>query len=215
MLTPSQVSAVIVTRGNTELAPVIASLEQFDEIVIWDNSIEDNQMTYGRVCGLARCRHDIVYSQDDDIIHTPENQRRILDAYQPEVLTGCMWPEWSDGARAQGIEHGYDDLVFAGSGSVYDIAVPFTAVARYLYHYPADDFFRLWADTIIGILAPTKQLDIRFHALPEAEDDYRMCNLPDAVEQKTEAIRRAREIRDRKVPYHEVRLAAATARVTA
>lgn len=215
MLRFDQVSAVIVTRGNMPLAPVISSLEQFDEIVIWDNSVEENLMTYGRVAALERCSNEIVYSQDDDITHSPENLRAILDAYQPGVLTGCMWREWSDGARAQGIQNGYDDLVFPGSGSVYHRITPYAAADRYLAHHPADDFFLLWADTIIGILAPTQQLDIRFEALPEAEADYRMCNLPDAVEQKTEAIRRAREIRDRKPSGREVRLAGTERRLRA
>jgi hypothetical protein len=108
-----------------------------------------------------------------------------------------MWPAWSAGAKQQGIEGGYDDLVFMGSGSVFHLTTPLRAVARYLSVHPADDFFRLWCDTIVGVIAPTKQLNIRFTALPCAEDDSRMCNLPDAVEHKTEAIRRARLVRDR------------------
>jgi len=207
MPTPDQVSAVIVTRGNTDLTPVLDSLI-FEDVVVLDNSREPEDMkTYGRVVALGSARSPIVFSQDDDIIHTPEDQARIVAAYTPGVLTGCMWPEWSDGARAQGITDGYDDLVFPGSGSVYDRPTIDAAVSRYLQHHPFDDFFLLWCDTIVGILAPTRQLDIRFEALPEAEADYRMCNLPDAVEQKTEAIRRAREIRDRKIDPHELYLA--------
>lgn len=200
---PDQVTAVIVTKGNVDLTPVVDALI-FDDIVVFDNSREDeDQMTYGRVLAAARARYGVVYSQDDDIVHTHANQLRILDAYRSGVLTGCMWQEWSDGARAQGIEHGYDDLVFAGSGSVYDRALPSEAAARYLEYYPLDDFFRLWADTIIGILAPNQQLDVRFDALPCAEDPDRMCNLPDSIALKTEAIRRAREVRDRKPDAHQ------------
>jgi hypothetical protein len=201
------VSAVIVTRGNVDLTPVLDSLI-FDDCVVFDNSREPVDMkTYGRVIALGSARYPVVWSQDDDIIHTAENQRAIVAAYQPGVLTGCMWPEWSDGAKAQGIEDGYDDLVFAGSGSVYDADLPIQAVSRYLDHYPYDDFFLLWADTIIGVLSPSRQLDIRFDALPDAEAEYRMCNLPNAVEEKTEAIRRAREIRDAKVDAHRHYLA--------
>ena len=210
---PSDVSAVIVTRGGEDLTPVLASLAHFDETIVFDNSFGEDWKTYGRVRGIQKARNDIIFSTDDDIVHTPENQQRILDHYQPGVLVGCMWPEWSDGARQQGIENGYDDLVFMGSGSVFDRDLPQAAADRYLAEYPRDDFFLLWSDTIIGILAPTVQLDIRFEALPEAEAEYRMCNLPDAVEQKTEAIRRAREIRDRKLSWRELRLAEADARI--
>lgn len=193
---PSDVTAVIVTRGDVDLTPVLDSLI-FDDIVVWDNSVSGDVMTYGRALAIGQAKNPIIYSQDDDIVHTPENQQRIIDAYEPGVLTGCMWPAWSAGAKAQGIENGYDDLVFCGSGSVYDSQVPRDAIKEYLAVYPLDDFFRLWCDTIVGVLAWTKQLPIRFHALPCAEDENRMCNLPNAVELKTEAIRRAREIRDR------------------
>jgi hypothetical protein len=107
-----------------------------------------------------------------------------------------MWSEWSAGAKAQGIENGYDDLVFMGSGSVYDRHLPCEASQEYFAHFPEDDFFYLWADTIIGVIAPTKQLDIRFEALPHAEAANRICNQPDAVALKTEAIRRARQVRE-------------------
>lgn len=197
LLTPDQVTAVIVTRGDVDLKPVLDSLI-FDSVEIYDNSVEANWMTYGRVLAANRAECNVIYSQDDDIIHTPENQLAIIQAYEPGVLTGCMWPEWSDGAKVQGIERGYDDLVFCGSGSVYDKEIPYHAANQYLDHFSQDSFFRLWADTIVGVIASTKQLDIRFDALPCAEDDNRMCNLPDAVHNKTEAINRARWVRDEK-----------------
>lgn len=179
-----------------DLQPILDSLI-FDDVVIWDNSQQQvDEMTFGRVLGLEWAKHDVVYSQDDDIVHPPENQLRILSEYEPGVLTGCMWREWSDGALRQGIPNGYDDLVFAGSGSVYDKDIPRIATAKYLEHFPFDDFFRLWADTIIGILAPNKQIDLKFLELPEADAEYRMAHLPDAATWKAEAIRRARLVRD-------------------
>jgi hypothetical protein len=197
LLSPDQVSAVIVTRGDVDLGPVLDSLI-FDDVVVWDNSKEpEDQGTYGRSLATLRARHPVVYSQDDDIVHTPQNQRTIVGAYEPRILTGCMWPEWSAGARQQGIEGGYDDLVFAGAGSVYDAATVHWAAAKYTDVFPFDDWFRLWADTIIGVIAPTKQLDVRFEALPHAEAPNRMCNLPDAAAEKKRAIERAREVRDR------------------
>lgn len=196
MPSPSEVSAVIVTRGNCDLTPVLDSLI-FDDVVVFNNALEPNDMkTYGRVLALGSCQHPVIWSQDDDIVHTAENQERIIAEYTPGVLTGCMWEEWSDGARRQGIEDGYDDLVFPGSGSVYDAALVRRAVNQYLRFWPLDDFFRLWCDTLVGVIAPNRQLDIRFDALPDAEADYRMCNQDGFTEQKTEAIRRGRAVRD-------------------
>jgi hypothetical protein len=198
---PAQVSAVIITKGNVDLTPVLDSLI-FDDAVVWDNSVEEDRMTFARALAVKRAKHRVIYSQDDDIVHTAENQRRIVGSYRPGVMTGCMWQEWSDGAKAQGIEDGYDDLVFAGAGSVYDADVPAAAALLYLMHYPLDDFFLLWADTIIGILAPNHQIDIRFQALEHAEAPDRMCNLPNANAFKAEAIRRARAVRDQKWDAH-------------
>lgn len=197
---------MIVTKGDIDLAPVIDSLI-FDDVVVWNNAVEEDMKTYGRFLAAMRAEHPIVYSQDDDIVHTPEHQAEIVAAYQPGILTGCMWPEWSNGAREQGIENGYDDLVFPGSGSVADLSVWAAALDAYLRVWTSDDFFKLWSDTIIGVIAPTVQLDIRFDALPWAEDDDRMCNLPDAVAQKTEAIRRARDIASQKPSEHDLYLA--------
>lgn len=210
VLSLDKVTAVLITRGDTDLQPVLDSLV-FPTVVVWDNSGDwmmirrgklynggkaENQMTYSRLLASSFAPTNVIYSADDDIIHTPENQMAILAAYEPGKIVGCMWDEWSDGAQRQGIEKGYSDLVFAGSGSVYDRNVARTAAQSYLDHFPEDDFFRLWCDTIVGVIAPTKQLNIRFDALPCAENDNRMCNLPDAVALKTEAINRARWVRD-------------------
>ncbi len=196
MPTPADVSAVIVTKGDVDLTPVLDSLI-FDDVVVWDNSaMPEDFKTFGRVLGAERAAHDVIYSQDDDIIHTAAAQRDIVSSYQEGILTGCMWPEWSAGAKAQGIENGYDDLVFPGSGSISDWRLWEDATDEYLAEWPQDDFFYLWSDTIIGVITPSKQLDIRFTALPCADDETRMSYLPDGVAQKTEAIRRARLIRD-------------------
>ncbi len=186
---------MIVTRGDVDLTPVLESLI-FDDVIVWDNSVETDAMTYGRLLATERTENAIIYSQDDDIVHTGENQLRIINAYEPGVLTGCMWKQWSAGAKKQGIPHGYDDLVFPGSGSVYDTQLALDTAQAYLDHYPADDFFRLWSDTIFGIVAPTKQLDIRFGELPHADNDNRMAHLPDAVALKKKAITRGRIIRE-------------------
>ena len=188
------VTAVLVTRGDIDLQPVLDSLI-FENVVVYDNSAEPDEKTYGRVLAALRAETDIVYSQDDDILHSPENQRALVKAYEPGHMVGCMWDEWSAGAKKQGIEDGYDDLVFPGSGTITHRDVWTKAVDAYLADYPQDDFFRLWSDTLIGVIAPTLQLDLRFEELPHADNKNRMSWLPNAVADKTEAIRRGREIR--------------------
>jgi hypothetical protein len=195
MLSPDDVTAVVVTRGDVDLSPVVNSLI-FSKVFVWNNSIADtDQMTYGRLLGALRAETEIIFSIDDDIVHSHENQLAILAAYSPMHLTGCMWYDWSEGARRQGIENGYDDLVFPGSGSISQRSLWEVAHARYLEHYPRDDFFRMWSDTIIGVISPTVQLDLRFDELDWGNNANRMAHMEDAVALKTEAIRRAREVR--------------------
>jgi hypothetical protein len=191
-----EVTAVIVTRGNVDLEPVLESLI-FDDVIVWDNSqSREDQMTYGRFCAAMVADTSVIYSQDDDIVHSHENQHAILDAYDESFLTGCMWEEWSAGAYRQGIPDGYSDLVFPGSGSISHRALWAEATLDYLAHHPKDDFFRMWSDTIIGVLAPTRQLDLRFESLPCSDEGGRMADMEDAVALKSEAITRARAIRD-------------------
>jgi hypothetical protein len=189
------VTAVIVTRGDIDIKPVLDSLI-FDKVIVYDNSKSViDQMTFGRVLAAAQAATEVIYSQDDDLIHSHENQERLLAAYDEERMVGCMWSEWSAGAYEQGIENGYDDLVFPGSGTISHRDTWLDAIDLYLDRYPADDFFRLWSDTLIGVIAPTTAVDLRFEILPVAENGRRMANLPDAIALKTEAIRRGREIR--------------------
>lgn len=82
MVSPADVSAVIVTRGDVPLEPVLDSLEPlFDEIVVWDNSQrpEDFQC-YGRFAGIAETTRPHVYVQDDDVVVPVE---ALLQAYGP------------------------------------------------------------------------------------------------------------------------------------
>lgn len=196
-----QVTAIVVTRA-ADIAPSIyrsfAQVERIGQVLVWSNYLRRDLKVWGRHQALDAARHSVIYSQDDDILHTPESINSILDAYEPGRLTGCMWPEWSAGAKMQGIAGGYDDLVFPGSGSVYDANLPIDAALEYQKRFPFDDFFRLWCDCIVGVLAYPKQLDIRFEVLENANAPDRMSRLPNGRVLKHQAILRARSVRDRR-----------------
>ena len=194
------VSAVVVTRGDVPLDQILytfTNVPEIDEVVVWDNSQQpEDAKTWGRHLALARCKNRVIYSQDDDLVHEPDTIQAILAAYEPGVISGCMWNQWSDGAARQGIAGGYTDIAFTGAGSVYDRETTLTAAARYLEHYPQDDFFRVWCDAIIGVIAPSKWIDERFMVLSYASNANRICNMENAASLKREAIRRARSVRD-------------------
>lgn len=89
------VSAVIVTRGNVDLQPVLDSLPKEWERVVWDNSgasssqealekaalgsgfvgengkwmtATNDLSVYGRYAAIEYASHDLIYVQDDDVI---------------------------------------------------------------------------------------------------------------------------------------------------
>lgn len=194
MIYAEDVSAILVTRGNVDLRRILRTFPDFDEVIVWDNSKRDvDARTYGRHLAISEARNSVVYTQDDDLIFSrfPD----LLAAYEPGVLVGSMSDAWSRTA-ARHVPGGYGDLIFPGAGSIYDGAVALRALERYLEVWPDDDFFRLWCDCIVGILAPHKNVRLPHRVLPCARESYRICRQPNAAEDKAEAIRRAREIRD-------------------
>jgi hypothetical protein len=81
VISPADVSAVLVTRGDVDMSPVLDSLEPvFDEIVIWDNSQRENVQCYGRFAGIAETTRPFVYVQDDDVVIPV---RELLAVYDP------------------------------------------------------------------------------------------------------------------------------------
>lgn len=192
-LAARDVTAIIVTRGNVDLRRILRTLP-YEDVVVWNNSKRDvDAKTYGRHLALDEAKHSIVYTQDDDIIFN--RHQELLAAYEPGVLAGSMDARWSKTA-ARHVPGGYSDLIFPGAGSVYDARVARDAIGRYLDVYPDDDFFRLWCDCVVGVLAPHKNVHLPHRVLPCARAAYRVCRQPRAHVDKAEAIRRAREIRD-------------------
>lgn len=96
-MNPVNVSAIIVTRGDVDLQPIIASLPERWEIIVWDNSGKvtecwgrpagahrliaggeiiqgvkqapiPNLSVYGRYAAIEYATWDVIYIQDDDVI---------------------------------------------------------------------------------------------------------------------------------------------------
>lgn len=82
------VSAIIVTRGDVSLKPVLASLPIEWEVLVWDNGAGElrtrvmptiaakvvlgeplpDLSVYGRYAAIEHATHDLIYVQDDDVI---------------------------------------------------------------------------------------------------------------------------------------------------
>jgi hypothetical protein len=83
-LSPDDVSAVLVTRGETDLSTILESLP-FKDVVIWDNSKREDFQVYGRFAAIAEAKNDIIYVQDDDCVVTCIGA--LLAAYTPGIIT--------------------------------------------------------------------------------------------------------------------------------
>lgn len=187
-ISPEQVSAVIVTRGDVDLGPILRTLP-YDDVVVWNNADEKVDLKiYGRYAALDRCRHDVVYMQDDDVIFT--DHERLLREYTPGVIVANMDQPWIDAC-------GYHDNVLMGAGSLSDRDVYYRAVDKYLSSYEWDDEWLLECDFAVGVLAPGRKVDLGYLARDFADADDRLYRQPWQAGAKARMLDRARRLRDR------------------
>jgi hypothetical protein len=184
VIDPLNVTACLITRGDTDLAPIIDTLP-YGEILIWDNERPDLKV-YGRYELILEASNDIVYLQDDDCIFRHHDE--LLDAYKPGVLVA----NWGHG------EHpcGYEDVALVHGGSLVDRSLPTLAFDRYLALFDRDDDFLREADMISGCLTPHEHVHLPYEILPLASDPSRMCNQKWQREKKLRVTNRCRWIRD-------------------
>jgi hypothetical protein len=185
VIAPSDVSAVLVTRGDVDLAPIIESLAGFGEIVIWDNAREPDLSVYGRYAALDRCTRDVVFVQDDDVLLEPVSLHRLCLNYQHGVLVANM-PER--------FRHDfYADHCLVGFGAVFDRLSPARAIldlvefARTTEPHRAEaladpdgwhSWFNRTCDIVFTGLTPRKLLDLPYTDREFASAPNRMWRQP-------------------------------------
>lgn len=189
---PADVTAVLVTRGDqpAKVAEIRESLI-FDHVVVWDNTERYDAKTAGRYYALHEFAvQPVIYFQDDDVIVPAETQRRLCDAYMPDVVIS----NYGHGEDAAG----YDDLPLVGGGAVLDVELPWHAANRYLEQWPLDDDFLYYCDFAIGVLYHDfRHLHLPFEIdLPIAQAPERLVNQPWAADMKARVTEQARHVRD-------------------
>lgn len=189
MISFSDICAVIVTRGDVDLAPILATLQQYGETIIWNDLERGSQGCYGRYLAAKETARPVVYYQDDDVIFTAHGE--LLALYEPGRMTVNMPSPWYEVA-------GYDKLgqALVGAGSLVDRDLPFPALDRYLADYPLDDLFLTYVDVVVGMLTPHTRVDLGYQVLPHASAPGRIYTTPGASERKAEMQRRVMAIRD-------------------
>jgi hypothetical protein len=185
-LTAASVSAVLVTRGDVDLAEILASLP-YDDVVVWNNAEREDLKTYGRYAAIAEAKHDVIYFQDDDILFKEHD--RLMDAYEPGVMLANMSPGWVRGRDLH-------DSVFVGAGALLDRDIPAKAFAKYDRLYPRDELFYYYPEALVSIPSRIKRVDLPLTVLPWGYAPNRMNAQPWFEDWMAESIKRGRRVRD-------------------
>lgn len=157
-----RISAVLVTRGDVDLSPVLATLTHFDEVIVHDNSEDQDFKVYGRYRAAKQARNSTVYTQDDDATTSPE---LVAHEYRPGHITANMPPDRRD-------FYG-DGIALIGWGSVFDKDLT-SCFTKYFKRWPMDDLFLREADRVFTGLNRLKLIDVPFQHLPCAHGSDRM-----------------------------------------
>lgn len=159
MIDHSQVSACLVTRGDVDMQPILDSLP-FDDIVVWDNSQREDLGIYGRYAAIAEAKHDVIVTQDDDLIVTCWDD--LLAEYEPGVLTVNYPQPW--------------DIPWVARGGIFDRQLPEQAFAIWQTVYELDrDFTHYQCDGVFAILAPNRKV------IDRGSRDLSYCNDPGRI----------------------------------
>lgn len=145
----ADISAVLVTRGDIDLTPVIESLP-FDDIVVWDNSKREQDLKcYGRFAGVADAKNEWIYVQDDDALVPTAGLLRRFNPAEPGVFANK--PQ-SEGWR------------FLGLGAFFHRETVH-CFDRYLELYGFDDDFLRVADIVYAYQQPYQAVDLGYAEL--------------------------------------------------
>jgi hypothetical protein len=181
----SQVSAVIATRGDVDLTPILETLDGYGEILTWRSV---GVGCFGRWLGVRAARFDTIYLQDDDLIFTAHDG--LLAAHEPGRITANMPSPWYEAC-------GYDreGSVQVGAGALLERETPWPAFQTYLARWRVDRLFYDYCDDVAGILCPSLRVDLGYEVLPCASDPGRISTAPGAAGRRAEMARRALGLR--------------------
>jgi len=219
----TEVSACIATRGDVDMSPILDSLPEGWEVIIWNNGlglvgtwrpgeqIDDIEVgdlgPHGRFAAIEYASNDIIYVQDDDaIIGDPQE---IVDEWW-RVHGGPEWRRLQGGTRhlkehlvanmPQEFRPHYPDSAMVGFGAAFHRDLPERAFQRFFAHHTGmtrdDPLFLRESCRIFTTLTPRVLVDIEKTDMPYASDPSRLWKQPDHLHYRERALTMAREVRD-------------------
>lgn len=196
------VSAVIVTRGDVDLSPVLNALPREWQKVVWDNSQREDLAVYGRYAAISECEHETVFVVDDDcVLETPLT---LLSVYEHEIKRSPGAIVANMPARFR--HDFYSDHCLVGFGAIFQRELPAAAFARFRvarsFGKVFDAFvqdpgiFSRTCDIVFTSLTPRILLDLPYTDLPWASAPNRMWKQPEHVGERKRMLELAQKVRD-------------------
>lgn len=202
------VSAIIVTRGNVDLAPVLDSLPDEWEKLVWDNGEKacyrepppnrywnaDDLSVYGRYAAIEYASHDLIFVQDDDVIVSdPDELRRTWES----VAFNLGNHDFLVANMPQEFRPHYPDSCLVGFGACFHRDTPARAFGRFFEGNPARDLaFNRCCDVVFTTLTPRVLVDVPKENLPYATDASRMYRQSNHVGERARMLELCRRVRD-------------------
>ena len=213
------VSAVIPTRGDVDMTPILASLPPEWELLVWDNShgvdiyapgerafgvnlpIPDLGV-YGRYAAIKHARFDLVFTQDDDVI-VSDPRAIVYESDQGGSEFGrlaCnMPPEFRHDF--------YTDHALVGFGACFHRDLPakaFNRFSEYLVGSSPDPWLdREWVasfhrtcDIVFTALTPHVLVDVERSNREMASDPNRMWKQSGHMSERMEMLNLVRKVRE-------------------
>ena len=184
------VAAIIVTRGDQDLSPVLDSLPEEWEQVVWDNSEEGNDLSvYGRYAAIERTDAEVIYVQDDDCIVSDPwaivGEWELVRRFNVERYPGLPYDQHVVCNMPQEFRHDfYEEHALVGFGAAFHRDAPRRALVRFSQHFPdphalgTSDFFHRTCDIVFTGLTPRVLVDVPKTDLPWAHHETRMWKQP-------------------------------------
>lgn len=155
-------TAVLVTRGDVDMEPILKSLPSSWPVVIWDNSERPwDAKVYGHFAALPEIETEYAYFQDDDAICPAQ---ALLDAWEESEHADKVLLNERDG-----------ETPWISWGGICRRDLPTKAIDRFVGAYGWSDDVLLWCDVILPAFTPWVNVDLQ-DQVAQRYDVYRREN---------------------------------------
>lgn len=167
MIPLTDIAAVLVTRGDVDMQPILDSLP-YEEVVVWDNSKRPfDCRVFGRYLAILETTKPVIYVQDDDCTLARIAHGALRMQYEPGAVVANM-PD----------SHRPGEPPMLGWGALFDRDLPWQAFAKWCPEHPIDRLFIGYPESIFTALVPWKRVDLGHTDMPWATAPSRSYQQP-------------------------------------